>query len=681
MTSLYIDGKLAVIEEGQTLKLIREDPYFTKSGSYTYNITLPALCPENIAIFGHLYRKELGKKIDTTYKALLCVDNRDILNGTATITSVTEKSIKIQLMGGNSELNFYTKNEHRYLDELDLGTWYQDEGISSDDLTMKSMARKVKSEFESDIELVGVDQAFKVLCRRLWNYNTKEEPCSWVALPCVNDNFDVTCNNFGIKQFWVGDETRYYTCINDLDNVNMSIQPYLVPMIERIFAYLGYPVVANSLRDNDFFMKLVIVTANNRSAIARALPHWTVTEFIEEIENLFAVVVFIDETTKETSIRARADFFKENVEYVDNIVEEFTVTRENENTSDISNANIGYSEVSEYDRLENDIRALGKEDYSFDNEDFTAGLQNLVDHLYYLRRADQSVEKNSLFKYRGTIFKICGRSIIIEFFDYVDTSGGTGTYPNHARTIFVDEFANRINVKDKTDIDIELKICPSKIIDKSSVPFFNSEGVLVGTSDCYHLVKGDNTNPTGIEDETNAYLAGIISGEAEKPETKEDIMSICMYDGGFVKRDFIGDSTQEYFRSFLTQVAYPGTGIQCFYPSGYLMSQWQGNTYTGGGAIQKYSNESLSLNIDSFEQSIGGRKYTYRTFYSEVFKNLKNIDTQVKHCFKFVTDRFMQVNSTFIIRNRKYVCEKLEYQISDKKIEKLVTGYFYELNI
>ena len=53
MTTLYLNGKRAVVDEGQALKLVRENTYFTKSGTYTYNISLP-ICPENIAIFGML---------------------------------------------------------------------------------------------------------------------------------------------------------------------------------------------------------------------------------------------------------------------------------------------------------------------------------------------------------------------------------------------------------------------------------------------------------------------------------------------------------------------------------------------------------------------------------------------------------------------------------------------------
>ena len=676
MTTLFIDGKQAVFKEGQTLKLVREDTYFTKSGTYTYDIILP-VCPENIAIFGALSRKDISKGVEMKYKALLVVNNRDILNGTATITNISEEEIKVQLMGGNSELNFYTKNENRYLDELELGTWYDDEGITSSDLTMRTMAERIQSQFNSDISSMGLHQAYKKLCRRLWNENTKDNLCKWVALPCWNENHDVTCNNFGIKHF--ANESAYYTCINDIDSINLSAQPYLVPMIERIFEHLGYPIVENSLRENEFFMHLVIVTANNRSAIARALPHWTIKEFIEEIENLFAVVIHINEATKQASIKYRGNFFEEHLEYIDDVVEEYSVEVDSENLEDIANANVGYSEVSEYDRIETDIKELAKYDYSFDNADFSTGLQNLTNHLYNLRRNDRTKDYSSLFKYKGTIFKICGRSVIIELYDYVDEKGGAGTYYNHAKVLLVDEFANRINVDDKTDVDIELKICPAKYRGDGDVAFYDEGGAYVGTNTCYHLVKADNTDPAGIDDETKVYIAGLISGETEKVDTKEDLMSICLYDGGFVKRDFTGDSTQEYFRSFLTQVAHPN-GAQCFYPSGYLMSTYTANTYTGGGQIQKFANESLALNIDSFQQNIGGKMYTYRTFYSEVFKKLNRIDTQVKYCINFITDRIdLPVNSTFIIRNRKFVCEKLEYSVKAKGAERLVTGYFYEL--
>lgn len=671
MTTLYLNGKRAVVDEGQALKLVRENTYFTKSGTYTYNISLP-ICPENIAIFGMLSRKDINKS-EVAYNARLVVKNRDVVNGTATVTNISEDEIKVQLLGGNSELNFYNKNENRYIDELPLGTWYDVAGVTSSDLTMRSMAERIRSQFNSDVSSVGIEAAYKNLCNKIWNENTKEAPVDWVALPCVNENFDVTCNNFGIKTYTDNNgNSKRCPAINNLDKVYLSAQPYLVQMIERIFDNLGYPVQENCLRDNEFFMHLVIVTANNRSAIARALPHWTVAQFIEEIENLFGVVFLINESTKKTLIKSRGDYFKDNIVYIDNILDEYSVSMETDETTDIANANVGYAEVTDvYDRIDDDIREAAKVDTTYDNEaDLAYGLQNLVTKLSQDRGNGQT--STGLLKHKGTIFKVCGHSYIIELYDHVDGQGRT--YTNHARTIAIDEFANLINIEGKKDVDIELKICPAKSINDGTVDFYNADGSLSYTKPCFHLVKPDNTDPAGIENETNIYIAGLISGETEKVDTKEDIMSICLYDGGMAKRAET-DYNDGYPSSLLTQVE-----NFLFYPAGYIKDQWQANTYTSGGTIQKFAYESLALNIDSTYRTVIGHKYTFRTFYSEVFKKLKKIDTQVKYCFKFITDRMdLPVNSTFIIRNKKFVCEKLEYNIKADGVSELVTGYFYEL--
>ena len=671
MTTLYLNGKRAVVDEGQALKLVRENTYFTKSGTYTYNISLP-ICPENIAIFGMLSRKDINKS-EVAYNARLVVKNRDVVNGTATVTNISEDEIKVQLLGGNSELNFYNKNENRYIDELPLGTWYDVAGVTSSDLTMRSMAERIRSQFNSDVSSVGIEAAYKNLCNKIWNENTKEAPVDWVALPCVNENFDVTCNNFGIKTYTDNNgNSKRCPAINNLDKVYLSAQPYLVQMIERIFDNLGYPVQENCLRDNEFFMHLVIVTANNRSAIARALPHWTVAQFIEEIENLFGVVFLINESTKKTLIKSRGDYFKDNIVYIDNILDEYSVSMETDETTDIANANVGYAEVTDvYDRIDDNIREAAKVDTTYDNEaDLAYGLQNLVTKLSQDRGNGQT--STGLLKHKGTIFKVCGHSYIIELYDHVDGQGRT--YTNHARTIAIDEFANLINIEGKKDVDIELKICPAKSINDGTVDFYNADGSLSYTKPCFHLVKPDNTDPAGIENETNIYIAGLISGETEKVDTKEDIMSICLYDGGMAKRAET-DYNDGYPSSLLTQVE-----NFLFYPAGYIKDQWQANTYTSGGTIQKFAYESLALNIDSTYRTVIGHKYTFRTFYSEVFKKLKKIDTQVKYCFKFITDRMdLPVNSTFIIRNKKFVCEKLEYNIKADGVSELVTGYFYEL--
>lgn len=665
MITLYLDGKQAVIDEKQTVKFVRENTYFTKSGSYTYEVTLPTLCPENIAIFGHLYRKDQRKAVKVTFSARLNVDNVDIMNGIATITNITDTTIKVQLMGGNSELNFYNKNENRFIDELPLGSWRG--GV--DDDTMQSIAEAIKDRFEYYLYW-GAEEAYKQICNELWRENRKGDLVDWTVLPCYNTNYDIVCNNFVYDVHLSkkeGDDSRdrvYGWMINDLETVNLSAQPYLVPMIERIFNNLGYPVKENCLQDNEFFMHMVIVTANNRSDIARALPHWTVSEFISQIEKFFAVVIIIDEKQKKTYIKNRTDFFKSNVEFIDNVLDEYSVNIENDNTIELDNPNIGYAEVaSPYNRIENPIKDVAKIDTTYDNEsNITDGLNLLVQKLR------QEVGNGNISAYKGTIFRVCGHSYIIQLYDHVDVWGDV--HPNQAYIKCVDEFADRINNNSKKDIDVELKICPAETI---------NNGRFDGYNNCFMLAKADNTNPAGIQNEKEHYLNDLISGEEEKVDYKEDIMFICLYDGGYAK--YIEDP-DNYDSSLLACIKQGNKR----YPAGYVKDEWIATTFVGGdrdgtgNLLPKLANESLSLNLDSVDRTIKSKVFKYKTLYSEVFKNLNRVNTQVKYCFKFITDRMdLPVNSTFIIRNKKFVCEKLEYNIKADGVSELVTGYFYEL--
>ena len=60
MIELYIDNQPAIIKSGTSIKLTRENPYFTSSGDYTLDVVLPlAGCVENLKIFGALHRPEM----------------------------------------------------------------------------------------------------------------------------------------------------------------------------------------------------------------------------------------------------------------------------------------------------------------------------------------------------------------------------------------------------------------------------------------------------------------------------------------------------------------------------------------------------------------------------------------------------------------------------------------------
>ena len=85
----------------------RENPFFTKNGEYTYEITLSLVNPTNVALYGFLSRINSVADIKEKRSAVLIADNRVYCNGTEVITGWTDKEVNVQIVSGNSELNYF----------------------------------------------------------------------------------------------------------------------------------------------------------------------------------------------------------------------------------------------------------------------------------------------------------------------------------------------------------------------------------------------------------------------------------------------------------------------------------------------------------------------------------------------------------------------------------------------
>lgn len=53
-----------------------------------------------------------------------------------------------------------------------------------------------------------------------------------------------------------------------------------------------------------------------------------------------------------------------------------------------------------------------------------------------------------------------------------------------------------------------------------------------------------------------------------------------------------------------------------------------------------------------------------------------------KNCLqvKFKSDTIPDPSHTYIIHNKKFVCEKIEMEVKDDQIEPIYTGYFYMMS-
>jgi hypothetical protein len=70
--------------------------------------------------------------------------------------------------------------------------------------------------------------------------------------------------------------------------------------------------------------------------------------------------------------------------------------------------------------------------------------------------------------------------------------------------------------------------------------------------------------------------------------------------------------------------------------------------------------------------------YGRTTMYDAVFGLLNKVNTKSEYCIKFISDKMSDVMKRFIINNKAFICEKIEYKIDAKGIAKEKTGYFYE---
>ena len=68
------------------------------------------------------------------------------------------------------------------------------------------------------------------------------------------------------------------------------------------------------------------------------------------------------------------------------------------------------------------------------------------------------------------------------------------------------------------------------------------------------------------------------------------------------------------------------------------------------------------------------------SIYSLCHNGLLQIDKTAKRCIRFLHPGSVDPKQLFVIRGKRFVCEKIERQIDSKGMQPLVTGYFYEVS-
>ena len=231
-------------EAQQSFKLTRENPYFTQSDSYTLDVTIPMIIIENRRFFMNMQRMDTSKR-DIPMECRLTIGNQAILQGRAKVTQVSETSVKVQLVGGNSTINFLSSESGDYIDELPLG------------------------EVTTDPELSGMERFVTTSGIRL-------------ALSPANDETAGGWTN------------HFHFC--------------LVDIMEEMLKYYGYHVSENAVNCQPW-NHIFVATAMQTATIARTLPHWSPKTFIEEFSRFFNVRLVFAAMNSSVAIIGSPTFF------------------------------------------------------------------------------------------------------------------------------------------------------------------------------------------------------------------------------------------------------------------------------------------------------------------------------------------------------------------------------------
>lgn len=628
MTEIFINKKKAIFKEDSNIKLTIENTFYENSGSYTLDVTFPLDIEQNRIVFGSINRMEASKRYKT-FDATILVDSKLVFKGTAKITSVSDIEVKLQLLSGNSHVKFWTKAEKMYIDEFhyeytdknqSFDGYVQDDSFYGTPLITAGSFPGKKGVFcyvpvMDENGSKPTDNCYK----DLWNEHHL----------MINTEEQIILYHGGEPQYM-----GYYIEVN-----RECISPNLMFITRWIFSHLGYTLNRNDV-DNEFVNGIYIANARNTTtfkrhdhssnsadelSMAKALPHWTVEEFVKQLQNFLNVTVVFNDITGTVDIISSA--YTDGLTDITNTTDdeyEVEVIDDEDVASNLYDSNVKYKKgESEY----HDIDLVEREVI----DSFREVKCSYAEMLVLWDNATPDDKKQTIWTTERGQF--CAK---------ITMQGENETLERIRFNHFGSIVRNSVN-----DNDIEIKISPVATTTEVEMPVFEWQAGGRGTIyrdafnyrwTCKQVVLCLQNQ---YEAANMATVWDAINGTQEDGSEKEDIMQVFLMDDKAVP-----------------------TG---FYHLTYQMP-FTHRDYNRPNSSVEHKNWSLSIANDNSTYYIGKYHQAAR---------MQNRNAEYR--FKFKADAIPSVYSKFIIRNKQYACKKLEVQFNSKGMDEIILGYFEEI--
>lgn len=629
MITCIINDHRAYPISTSAIKVTYANQYVTDDGEYTYDITFPMNILENRVIFKNVSRLEVKKNIAKYDDCKLFCNSQLIMSGVGTILSVNEREIKLQIVGGKSRIKFNDRMTKHYIDEIPFGTadkpgYTVDKGYSQG---WKSFP-KINDIYRLDDDkskFLGVEG-------------------KWCFVPVRDETNDMIANFVGVAK------TKAFIGYNAPFIMNLAVQPNLMYIFRKVVEYEGY-----TLKRNDFDCKpwnlLYIASAYKTRELRMALPHWSSYTFIEEFRKLFNATIVFDDIQKTCSVIKKSELTTADSVAIEPLAEYTTDYDEDGSFSTSSTANLEYNLGDSANR--DNYEVISKK--VFENFEIVHSTATLDPQNQFQGTTQSWSEKQK----RQTIIECNG-----SYYIYVENEGGSKTW----------QLAGVWSplIRDSSSDDyVELNISPAAQV----VEDINFKTAILEDNYCEKRcllsipnVKEPDSKECDVDDDGFSYTSvqDAIDDEStlDKSEDDQECMNIFFIIPGEVQDDnkFSWVRAKSRWPKFKTDYR--------------INKEYCGSTEVGfggnrGGTFKEKYPYSLSICTKSTNDvaTLGC-----------LHDNALRIDN--KNCMevKFQSDDIPDPSKIYIIRNKKYVCEKIEMEVKDDAIEPVYTGYFYMLS-
>lgn len=623
MITCIINGHRAYPISTSSIKVTYANQYVTDDGEYTYDITFPMDILANREIFKNVSRFEVAKNIAKYDDCKLYVDSRIIMSGVGTILSVNQNEVKLQIVGGKSRIKFNEKMTKHYIDEMDLG-----------------IADKPGYTVDK-----GWSQGFKNLQKINDIYRLDDDKSKflgvegkWCFVPVRDETNDMIANFVGV------DKTKQFIGYNAPFIMNLAVQPNLMHIFRKVVEYEGY-----TLKRNDFDCKpwnlLYIASAYKTRELRKALPHWSSYTFIEEFRKLFNATIVFDDILKTCSVINASELTTTDSIKIEPMDEYTTDYDEDGSISTSSTANLEYNLGGSANRGSYEVisKKVFENFENFHSEEISLDNQFVSTTLLWSEK-----------KKRQTIIENFG-----DYYIYVEDENGkkswklAGVWSPLIRDKSSEDYVD-LNISPAAQVVEDINFKTGLLEDK----YYEKRCLLSIPND-----KEPDSKESDVDDDGFSYTSvqDAIDDEStlDKSEDDQECMNIFFILPGRVQ---IGGPNQ-------TSLSWVGS-----------KSRWpQFLTDYRINADYRYSGIA-DIFYDFYSLSLRKKREIGTTCLGSLHDNGLRIDN--KNCMeiKFKSDEIPDPSKIYIIRNKKFVCAKIEMEVKDDAIEPIYTGYFYMLS-